>query len=67
MKKMNSKNSKYYFEVLVVDTTGKVVINNENELCFSLMSNSSLFSNPEKDNFAILDIQKKIKVSVKKS
>ena len=40
--KNDTKIHDFYFEILVTDTTGRVVIDNENSFCHNLLSNSKL-------------------------
>lgn len=58
----------FYFEVLAIDTTGKVVIKNEENFCHNLLSNNNLLPYAEiKSGSYIIDSNKGIRIHVKKT
>lgn len=58
----------FYFEILATDTTGKVVIKNEDSFCYNLLSNSNLWSKAEiKPSHYIVDNAKGVRVHIKKT
>ncbi len=58
----------FYFEILATDTTGKVVIKNEESFCHNLLSNSSLWRSAEiKPGHYIVDNNTGIRIHVKKT
>lgn len=64
----SSKTEDFYFEVLATDTTGKVVIRNEDSFCHNLLSNSILWKSAEiKPNHYIIDNSIGIRVHIKKT
>lgn len=60
--------SKLEYELLCVDNVGKCVVKAEQELCYALMSNSSLFENPrlKHDNTQIEDRDQGLNIQIAK-
>ena len=63
---MKSKPEKYYFEILVTDINGKVVIENPIAFCHNLLSNNKLWIEPKIEGAAVVDVKKEIKIFIKK-
>ena len=58
----------FYFEVLVTDTTGKVVIKNEHAFCYNLLSNDTLWKHAEiKPGNYIVDNETEIRIHISKT
>jgi len=65
---MKPKIDDFYFEILVTDTNGDVIIKNEESFCYNLLSNSTLWGSAEiKPEHYIVDNNKKIRLHVKKT
>ena len=56
-----------YFEILATDTTGKVIIKNEDSFCYNLISNNSIWSSPViKPDHYIVDDNNGLRLHVQK-
>lgn len=65
---MSTKIDDFYFEILVTDTNGDVIIKNEESFCYNLLSNSTLWKVAEiKPEHYIVDADKGIRLHVKKT
>ena len=63
-----SQKPDFYFEVLATDSQGKVIVKTEDSFCYNLLSNSTLWMDPElKPDHFIVDGKKNIRVQIKKT
>lgn len=68
MKQEQKQKDSFYFEILATDTSGNVIIKNEESFCHNLLSNSALWKSAEiKPNHYIIDDIKGIRVHIKKT